>query len=272
MEDNVPLQIPVWLRILHHLGNPFYEQLKITSDVFVLLFETLKRIPNRKSWRWQDILQVIVQNGIGSIPIVTLSTAFAGIVVTNQIAWHMQTSLHDISMIPGFTGQFIFRELGIAIPALLMVAKVGAATTAEVGSMKVTEQIDALKLLGIDPIRYLVFPRFIGAIISGACLTLIAVSVTLACSIAVSVLRYNFGFLEFINALRHFIGLKDIFCALVKGTLYGAVIPIISCTYGFRCQGGAEGVGNATTNAVVAATVTVISLDFILTYIFTFIL
>ena len=79
-------------------------------------------------------------------------------VVTNEIAYHMDLALHTVSMIPGFTGQFILRELGIAIPALLLVAKVGAAITAEVGSMKVTEQIDALKLLGIDPISYLVFP------------------------------------------------------------------------------------------------------------------
>ena len=108
-----------------------------------------------------------------------ISTAFAGLVVTNEIAWHMDRALHTVAMIPGFTGQFILRELGIAIPALLLVAKVGASITAEVGSMKVTEQIDALKLLGIDPINYLVFPRFIASIFSGACLVLIAAGVTL---------------------------------------------------------------------------------------------
>ena len=148
----------------------------------------------------------------------------------------------------------------------------GAATTAEVGSMKVTEQIDALKLLGIDPITYLVFPRFIAAIISSLCLTVIAVSVTLACAISVAVNNYNFSVSEFINALQHFIGIKDLVCSLVKGVVYGAVIPIISCAYGFRCQGGAEGVGTATTQAVVAATMAVIVLDFVLTYIFTFFL
>jgi phospholipid/cholesterol/gamma-HCH transport system permease protein len=184
----------------------------------------------------------------------------------------MDSALHTISMIPGFSGQFIFRELGIAIPALFLVAKVGAATTAEIGTMKVTEQIDALKLLGIDPVTYLVFPRFIAALISSACLTIIAVSVTLACAIAVAVNKYNFSVDEFIIALQHFIGPKDLLCSLVKGVAYGAIIPIISCTYGFRCKGGAEGVGTATTNSVVAATITVITLDLILTYVFTLIL
>ena len=244
------------------------EQAATFWDGIVLLLEAFRRIPRPESWRWNEISLSIVQHGIGSLPIITLSTAFAGIVLTSQIAWHMDKALHDVSMIPGFTGQFILRELGIAIPALLLVSKAGAATTAEVGSMKVTEQIDALKLLGIDPINYLVFPRFIAAIISSACLTLIAISVTLACSIGVAVLRYNFSIMEFLNALRHFVGPKDLLCALVKGVVFGTIIPIISCAYGFRCKGGAEGVGNATTNSVVSATIAIITFDFLLTYIF----
>jgi phospholipid/cholesterol/gamma-HCH transport system permease protein len=175
-------------------------------------------------------------------------------------------------MMPGFTGQFIMREIGIAIPALLLVAKVGAATTAEVGSMKVSEQIDALKLLGIDPISFLVFPRFVAGIFATACLTLVAIAVTMACALSVAVARYNFSILEYLNALRHFIGLKDLLVALIKGMVFGAVIPIISCAYGFRCKGGAEGVGTATTNSVVASTIAVIVLDFILTYFSTWIL
>ena len=259
-------------RFLHRLGAPLHDHVKINLEIAVLFFQTLRRTTQIQSWRWHEISQFIVQNGLGSLPIIALSTAFAGIVITQQIAWHMDLALHDVSMIPGFTGQFIFRELGIAIPAMLLVAKAGASTTAEVGSMKVTEQIDALKLLGIDPINYLVFPRFIASMISGICLTIIAIFVTLFCSIAVSVSSYNYSVLEFLNALRHFVGIKDIFCALTKGTLFGSIIPIISCAYGFSCKGGAEGVGSATTNSVVTATLAVIILDFMITYIFTWIL
>jgi phospholipid/cholesterol/gamma-HCH transport system permease protein len=259
-------------KILHKIGAPLYEELETWSHVGILLIQTLKHVPRRASWRVPEITHCIVQNGIGSLPVIILSTAFAGIVLTNQIAWHMRLSLHDVSMIPGFTGQFILRELGVAIPATLLVSKAGAAMTAEVGSMKVTEQIDALKLLGIDPVTYLVFPKFVASIVSGACLTLVAVSVTLGCAIAVAVSRYNFSSIEFLNALRHFVGARDLICALVKGTVFGAAIPIISCTYGFRCKGGAEGVGSATTNSVVSATIAIILLDFLLTYVFTFIL
>jgi phospholipid/cholesterol/gamma-HCH transport system permease protein len=220
-------------------------------------------------WRRDEILQHLVTHGIGSIPIIGISTAFAGLVVTQEIAFHMDHALHTTSMIPGFTGQFIMRELGIAVPALLIVAKVGASMTAEIGGMKITEQVDALKLLGIDPVGYLVFPRWITGIIATVSLTLIALAVTLSCAILMAVAKFNFSSLEYVNNLRHFVGLKDLACAVVKAVAYGAVTPLIACTYGFRCQGGAQGVGSATTESVVSATIAVIVLDFVLTYLFT---
>jgi phospholipid/cholesterol/gamma-HCH transport system permease protein len=188
--------------------------------------------------------------------------------VTAEIAWHMDKVLHTVSMIPGVTGQFILRELGIAIPALLLVAKVGAAMTAEVGTMKVTEQIDALKLLKIDPIDYLVFPRFIASIVSITCLIFFSIAVTLICAIVISITKYHFSTLEFLNLLRPFIGFKDLLSALAKGVVFGAIIPLVSCAYGFRCKGGAEGVGTATTNSVVTSTILIILFDFFLTFLF----
>jgi phospholipid/cholesterol/gamma-HCH transport system permease protein len=223
----------------------------------------------RGKWRREEILSHVVSQGLGSIPIIAVSTAFAGLVVTQEIAFHMDHALQTTSMIPGFTGQFITRELGIAVPALLIVAKVGASMTAEIGGMKVTEQIDALKLLGIDPVGYLVFPRWIASMIATTCLTLIALAVTIFCAILMAVAKFHFSWLEYVNNLRHFVGLTDLLGALVKSLAYGAVIPLIACTYGFRCQGGAHGVGSATTESVVSETIAVIVLDFILTYLFT---
>ena len=245
----------------------FKDELLVVQDIFLLFGQVFKRLFVRP-WRWNEIGQAIVAIGVESLPIITISTAFSGLLVTNEIAYHMDIALHSVTMIPGTTGQFILRELGIAIPALLLAAKVGASITAEVGSMKVTEQIDALKLLGIDPVSYLVFPRFIAALISGACLTLFASSVTLVCAIAIAVFRYHFLVSEYLNSLRSFVGFKDLIFALIKGMIYGSVIPVISCAYGFRCKGGAEGVGNATTNSVVATTIAVIILDFVLTFFF----
>lgn len=267
---NQTISPPFWARCLQGVGAPITGQWRVFTDVCGLMLQAIARM-FQWPWRWNEIGHSIIQMGIGSLPIIALATAFAGMVVTNEIAWHMNKALSTVSMIPGFTGQFILRELGIAIPALLLVAKVGAATTAEVGTMKVTEQIDALKLLGIDPISYLVFPRFIASMISLACLTLISIAITLTCAIGVAVVRYNFSVLEFIMILRYFVGPADFLYALLKGLVFGAVIPIIACSYGFRCKSGAEGVGTATTNAVVTSTIAVIGLDFLMTYLFSLI-
>jgi len=253
---------------LHRLGAPIVETFETMRFIIKLFAETLRRA-FMWPWRWSEIAHYVVQIGVGSLPIITIATAFAGLVISNEIAWHMDQALHTVSMIPGFTAQFILREVGIAIPALLLVSKVGAATTAEVGTMKVTEQIDALKLLGIDPINYLVFPRFVASVISLACLVLFASAVTIGCAIAAAVINYNFSVLEYINMLRPFVGVKDVLCAVVKGVVFGSVIPIIACGYGFRCKGGAEGVGTATTQSVVTSTIVIIVLDFILTWVFT---
>ncbi len=232
---------------------------------------TLTSVLTRK-WRRPEIAAQISQIGLGSLPIISVSTAFAGFVVTQEIAWEMDQALNTVSMVPGITGQFILRELGIAIPALLLVSKAGAAISAEVSTMKVTEQVDALRLLKIDPIEYLVVPRFVASVISGACLTLFASAMTLGCALLMAVTRYNFNWAEYVNALRHFVGYGDVVCAVVKGTIFGAVIPVVSCAYGFRCTGGAEGVGRSTTNSVVASTLIIILLDFLLTYFFSLVL
>jgi phospholipid/cholesterol/gamma-HCH transport system permease protein len=236
---------------------------------FVELAVLLIRTAIFSRWRGKEIMNEIYRIGVGSLPIIALSTSFAGLVITSEIAWHMELALHSTSMIPGFTGQFILRELGIAIPALLVVSKVGASMTAEIGSMKVTEQIDALKLLKIDPIQYLVFPRWIASIVSLVCLTVIALGITMGCATFMAITQFHFNFLEYVTSLRHFVSFADLVCAITKSIAFGATFPVLCCIYGFRCKGGAQGVGFATTQAVVASTLSVIVLDFVITFIFT---
>lgn len=232
--------------------------------LFLGIFKDLQKGPIRL----QDILHQCAQMAIGSLPLVVISTAFAGLVVTTQMAHHMDLALSNTSMIPGFSGQFILRELGTAIPAMLMVAKVGASIAAEVSTMKITDQIDALKLLRIDPVRYLLIPRFFASIFALSSLTLIAIFVTLLFSGAVAVISYGYNPTEYLNHFKQFVSFTDFLCAFTKSVVFGAVIPCIACAYGLRCRGGAEGVGLSTTNAVVGATVTVVFWDFLITAFF----
>lgn len=251
--------------------TPLLRRLRTARNV-LLLFVRAMVVALRGPWRPAEILGHMQSIGVESLPIIIFATAFAGIVVTSEIAFHMDLALHTVEMIPGFSGQFIFREVGIAIPALLLVSKVGASTTAEVGSMKVTEQIDALRLLQIDPVEYLVAPRLIASLVMYPCLILLAILVTLSCAIGVAVIEYNYSLLEYLNLLSRFIAPEDLACAVTKALSFGAVVPVISCAYGFECRGGAEGVGTATTNSVVASTLVVIVLDFILSFAFSSVL
>lgn len=162
----------------------------------------------------------------------------------------------------------IFKELGAVVTALLLTSRVGAGMTAEVGSMKITEQIDALKMLGIDPIHYLVVPRWLATIIGATLLTVIANMVCLYCAFLVSQAYLGFTEGTFITNLTRFVKFSDLFQSCVKGASFGTVIPLMSCYWGFRCQSGAEGVGTATTNSVVASSVAIIMIDFILSFMF----
>lgn len=240
-------------------------------DTLILALNLLRRLFQQVSTgphRRAAVLYQVEQIGVGSLPIISIATGFTGLVMTSEIAWHMDFALSNVSMIPGFTGQFVIRELGIAIPALLIVSKVGASMTAELASMKITEQLDAFQLLKIDVLSYHIFPRWLACVLSTVCLTLISITITLIIAMFTAVTKYHFNSHEYMNTLAQFISSMDLICAITKAAAFGIVIPPIACAYGLRCTGGAQGVGQATTDAVVTATLAVITIDFILTAFF----
>lgn len=205
-----------------------------------------------------------------SLPVILVCVSFAAIVTIIESSFHMKLVVQNDSLVPGFAALLILRELGVVTSSLLLTSRVGAGLAAEVGSMQVTEQIDALRMLGIDPIRFLVVPRFIACVVGGILLSLIANLVCLYCAMLVSEAKLGYSSGVFLTGMRTFVDFKDLIFAAIKGACFGAVIPLVSCFFGFRCQSGAEGVGLATTNSVVVASVTIIVLDFVLTYAFSF--
>lgn len=212
-------------------------------------------------------LQVVVWD---SAPVVLFSICFAAIVTILESSFHMKLVIQNDSLVPGFAALLIIRELGAILTALLITSRVGAGLTAEVGSMQITEQVDALKMLGFDPIRYLVAPRLVAGIIGCATLTVIAVVTCLFAAMIVTEVQLGSTFGGFISAMRTFVDFKDLFFTIIKGACFGAVIPIVSCYYGFNCKAGAEGVGLATTNSVVTSSVFIIMIDFVLSFVFSY--
>lgn len=221
-------------------------------------------------FRWREMIQQINFVANGSLLIIVFCVSFAAMVTILEASFHMKLVIQNDSMVPGFAALLILRELGAVVTALLLTSRVGAGITAEVGLMKVTEQIDALKMLGIDPIRYLVVPRLVACTVGMIFLSIIANMVCLFCAMIVTEIQLGYSPAMFLSAMRIFVQFHDLLLAAVKGAAFGFVIPLIACHFGFMCQPGAEGVGRATTMSVVAASVTIIVLDFILSYTFSY--
>jgi phospholipid/cholesterol/gamma-HCH transport system permease protein len=193
---------------------------------------------------------------------------FAAAVTIIESSFHMKIVVQNDALVPGFASLLILRELGSVTAALLLASRVGAGLAAEVGSMQVTEQVDALRMLGIDPVRFIVVPRFVACVLAGLALAAIANLACLYCAMLVSVVKLGYTAGGFIAAMRTFVRFRDLVFACVKGAAFGSVIPLVSCYFGFRCKPGAEGVGQATTNSVVVSSVAIIGIDFALTFLF----
>lgn len=219
-------------------------------------------------YRVKDILIQLEFVSWQSLPVILFCVCFAAIVTIIESSFHMKIVVQNDALVPGFAALLILRELGVVVSSLLLTSRVGAGLAAEVGSMQITEQIDALRMLGIDPIRFLVVPRFFACVLGGFLLSLIANLVCLYCAMLVSEAKLGYSPGAFLTSMRAFVGFQDLVFASIKGAVFGAVIPLISCFFGFRCKSGAEGVGLATTNSVVVASVAIIVLDFFLTYVF----
>ncbi len=235
---------------------------------FVELFLGVVRETFDPPFRWKDFVHQVYFIGNQSLPIIVFCVSFAAMVTIIESSFHMMIVIQNASMVPGFAALLILRELGAVLAALLVTSRVGAGITAEVGSMKITEQIDALRLLSIDPIKFLVVPRFFAGMVSGVLLTMVSNVVCLVGAYAVSSQTLGYGWGTFVASMNRFVDFQDLIFAMVKGAVFGATVPLISCFYGFRCRAGAEGVGLATTSSVVTSSIAIIILDFILSYVF----
>ncbi len=245
------------------------ENFNSSRDFLLLFFKAVTQtfVP---PYRFKDIFRQINFMAVESAGVVIFCLCFAAVVTIIEASFHMKLIIQNDALVPGFAALLIIRELGAVVAALLVTSRVGAGLAAEVGSMQITEQIDALRMLGIDPIRFLVVPRFVASVLSGILLTVVANCVCLYAAMLVSEVKLGYTPGSFIMAMRTFVHFKDLVFATIKGASFGAVIPIFSCFFGFRCKSGAEGVGLATTNSVVATSVAIIIIDFVLSWIFSY--
>jgi phospholipid/cholesterol/gamma-HCH transport system permease protein len=208
--------------------------------------------------------------GLQSWFIVAVSSLFIGMVLAFQSAYQMQRLAAEI-YIASLVSLSVVREIGPVMTALIIAGRVGSSIAAELGTMKVTEQIDALKTLATDPVQYLVVPRLIAMFIAVPLLTVWADAIGIFGGFLIGV--FKLGLLPSLYWKMTTIPLvfKDLFSGLVKSLIFGIISGVVSCFEGFRTTGGAEGVGLATTRAVVTSFILIIAADCFFTALFYFV-
>ncbi len=211
-----------------------------------------------------QILQQLFRIGYTSLPVVALTSFFTGGALALQI-YLGSTRFNAESLVASIVALGITRELGPVLAGLIVSGRVGASIAAELGTMRVTEQIDALVTLSTNPFKYLVAPRLIAAVISLPILVAIGDTIGIFGGYIVGTRSLDFSATAYLRNTADFLTLQDVTSGLIKAAVFGFIIAMMGCYHGFNSKGGAQGVGRATTNAVVSSAILILAANFILT-------
>jgi phospholipid/cholesterol/gamma-HCH transport system permease protein len=233
------------------------------GEIAMLSWETLESI-FRGRIRLGLTLRQIAEVGFSSQIMVIVTGAFTGAVFTAQ-AFFQFSELGMETGVGPVVSLSLMRELGPVLTGLMVAGRVGAAMSAEIGSMKVTQQIDALRALAVNPIDYLVVPRALAMFVAMPLLVVECVAFGILASYFVGVEVLGISGVHFLDNIKKFTEASDLAMSLIKGFFFAGVIVFISCREGLSARGGAVGVGRATTNTVVTASLTILILNFFLT-------
>lgn len=228
-----------------------------------LLYRSLRSIFEVSTYK-KNFVDELVKIGYESIPIVLLTGVFTGAVMTLQTSYQFVSSFIPKSIIGSIVVQSIVIELGAVITCLVLSGKVGARIATELGTMRVSEQIDALESMGFNSVSYLVVPRILAALVMFPVLYIGATIVAIVGGVAAGVISGALPAADFLQGARSTFYPANILFGLLKSFVFGFVITSVSCYNGYYATGGAEGVGNATTTATVMSCIYVLLADFLL--------
>ena len=245
-----------------YVGKYFTVTLEDVGRVFMLLVDTFKTFPRALRNTYLIVEQMMII-GVGSLPLVVVTSIFTGAVAAVQAAYQFQNYI-PMRYLGTVIGKSVVIELGPVLTALVVGGRVGAAIAAELGTMKVTEQVDALETLAIDPLEYLVAPRFIAAIIMLPVITLFADFLAIMGGFVVAWAGMDVSSHTFFSGLKLFFHASDVYNGLIKSFFFGGIIATMGCYHGLNTEGGAEGVGIATMKAVVSSCLLILITDYIL--------
>ena len=205
--------------------------------------------------------------GVGALPIISLITFFVGVIIALQGAYELQR-LGAMQLVASLVSISITRELGPLVTSIVVIGRSGSAFAAEIGTMRVTEELDALETMALNPVAFLVVPKFLAMAVMMPCLAIWADLMGVLGGCLFGVVGANFTFGSYLIATREALVLHDVTTGIVKSLVFGLVITAVGCQEGFSTGAGAEEVGRSTTSAVVISILLVILIDLVFTTLF----
>lgn len=251
------------LRILDAIGSFVLRRLEEIGTIVMLYGETMRALRHKP--RMRHILNQMSHLGVDSLLIVSLTLLFTGVVFTLQTA-DVLIRFGAQGPVGGIISIAIGRELGPVLVAVVCAGRVGAAITAEISTMKVTEQIDALRVMAVSPIDYLLVPRMLACMIVVPLLTVFGDVIGVFGGWLIAVYYEGISSYAYMNSIHVFVELFDLTGGVIKAVFFGNVIAVLGCYYGLHCPDGAEGVGRATTKTVVSSIIVIFILNAVLTF------
>jgi phospholipid/cholesterol/gamma-HCH transport system permease protein len=243
---------------------PPVERFFLNIGRYFLMVRRILTWTPRPPYDWRELFRQMVKVGVSSIPVVLLTAMFTGMVMALQ-TFTVLSRFNAESFVGSLVALSMVRELSSVLTGLIVAGRAGSAMGAELGTMRVTEQIDALEVMATDPVHYLVVPRVWAATVMLPLLVVMGNFVGILGGYIVSVVMMGTNPVSYVERTFQFMSLNDLFSGMIKASVFGFLLASIGCQQGFYTSGGAEGVGKATTAAVVVASIAILISDFFLT-------
>ncbi len=258
-------EFPLVVELLERIGRGVIFFLEFWGGWFLLSVKSLS-IAFKPPFRIERYVYYLADIGANSFPVIAITSLFTG----GVIALETYSAFHRFNaeyMIGAIVAIAMARELGPVLSSLLVTARSGSAMAAEIGTMRVTEQIDALEMMAVNPIKYLISPRVYTTIISTVVLTLFSDIIGYIGGYIVSVYLFGVNKTLYLRYTQNLTEMDDVYHGLIKAAVFGFLLSTISCFYGYYTRGGAKGVGESTTKAVVSSSMAILIFDYLITYI-----
>jgi phospholipid/cholesterol/gamma-HCH transport system permease protein len=249
-------------RFFQKTGKKILDFLQEFGQVSSLFFGIIRSFPSVGHSR-KLIFYQMEHIGVNSLPLVLIIAVFTGAVAAWQAAYQLQ-GIAPLSFLGAATSRAIITELAPVLTGIVIAGRVGASIAAELGTMKVTEQIDALETMAISPVRYLAMPRFLAAVLMMPVLVIFANAIAIAGAYIVSNFFLGVSFAVFFESVKRYFVFSDLIAGLIKTIFFGGVTSLLGCHIGFRTEGGAEGVGLSTIRSFVMSAALILILDYLL--------